>query len=120
MLDSKSTVLYLAREGMNAAAMDQDLFATLDCNAMSYLTVTHILRDTLFGHENLPAQEPTVDPNPPTIDVAITQVLSGEPFASVRQLDERTSLPKRTVSYAFATTLGFAARHPCWVPHGLS
>jgi hypothetical protein len=92
MFNQKSIVLCLARKEMNATVLHQELFATLGLDAVSYPTMTLIQRETRLTPEQSLAQEPTVEPNPSTIDSAITQALGGESFASVHQLAQRTCL----------------------------
>jgi hypothetical protein len=107
MPDQRSAVLYLARKGMKVTAIHQDPFTTLNLDAVSYLTVTRILQDTLCMHEQSPPQEPTVESHPSAVDLAITQALNDEQFASVRQLAQRTDLPTSTVHCHSVNTLGF-------------
>jgi hypothetical protein len=112
MLKQKSVILNLARKGMITAAMHQDLFTTLGLDPVPCPTVTHILRETPFTREQLPAQEPAVEPDPSTIDLVITRALSDGPFASVRQLAQRTCLPTSTVCCHLVNTIG-SRRNVC-------
>jgi hypothetical protein len=70
MFGQKSIVMYLARKGLNTTAIRHETFATLALDALSYPTVTRLLRERLFARDQLPAQEPVVEPDPSTIDLA--------------------------------------------------
>jgi hypothetical protein len=99
MLDQKLTVLYLATKGLNAASVRQDLFTTIWFDAVSYPMVARILRETLFAHAQSPAQELLVESDPSVINFGVSGALSDQPLASVRQMAERTCLPKSTVLF---------------------
>jgi hypothetical protein len=71
MLDEKLITPYLARKGMNATAVRQDLVVTLGLDAVSYPTTARIVGETLLTHE----QSPAIEPGPFAIDLAITQAL---------------------------------------------
>jgi hypothetical protein len=58
----------LAGKEMNAIAIHQDLFTTLDLDVVSYPMAIGILRETPVTHEQLPAQELAVEPDPSVID----------------------------------------------------
>jgi hypothetical protein len=107
ILEPKSIVLYLARKGTNATAIRQDSFAALDRDTVSNPTVTRVLRDTLLTARQLLTQELAVESDPSPIDLAITQVLTDEPFASFRQLASRTCFPKSTVHCHLVNIFGF-------------
>jgi hypothetical protein len=75
-----------------------------------------ILPEVLFTLEWLPLQEPVVEPDPFTIDLAITQALSDEPLDSVRHLAQRRCLPERTVYHELKRIVGSTARRLRWIP----
>jgi hypothetical protein len=104
---------------MNATAMVR-ICSPLGLGAVPYPMAARILRDRLFTHGQLLAQEQAVKPDPPAIDLIITQTLSDEPVVSVRRLALRTCFPKSTVYYHLVNTLGFTARHLRLIPYALS
>jgi hypothetical protein len=79
---------------MNAIVIHQGLFTLLGPDAMSYPAVTRILRETLSTHKYVLLPGPAVDSDPFAIDSAMTQTLSDESLASVRELAERKYHPK--------------------------
>jgi hypothetical protein len=97
---------YLAWKGMKSTAIHQNPVTTLDLDPVLYPTQTGILRGTFCTREQLPAQEPSIDPDPSTINLAKTRVLSGKTFASVHQLTERICFPKSTVYHNLGTLFG--------------
>jgi hypothetical protein len=58
----------LAGKETNPIPIHQDLFTTLDIEVVSYPMAIGILRETPFAHEQLPAQELAVEPDPYVID----------------------------------------------------
>lgn len=72
-----------------------------------------------FCAQKVAGWEPIVEPSRSAIDLATTQVLGNEPFASVGQSAQMTYLPTSPVYYHLVNTLGSTMRHPRWVPHAL-
>lgn len=91
--DQRSIVLYLARKGLSAREICDNLEATLGPDAKSYSTVTRFLRETKFL-----SSDPLVTSSEETSladdsNEAILLALCEQPFASIRQLSQLTHLP---------------------------
>ena len=50
----------------------------------------------------------------------ILQTLKNFPYASVRQIEKVTGIPKSTIYDVLTKSLGYVARHLKWVPHFLN
>jgi hypothetical protein len=96
-MDKQLIVLYLSRKGVSAVAIHDDLVTTLGTEAVGYPSVTHYLREAIFGSSNPP------DPlRPPKhqlsdSDQGILLALTDQPFASICELSRLTHLPRMTV-----------------------
>lgn len=119
-MDQRSIVLYLARKGLSAKAISDDLVATLGPDAKSYATVTRFLREAKFPSPNPLATFSEETPGYDDSSEAILLALSEQPFASIRQLSRLTHLPPTTVYRRLTQSLGFHVRHLRWIPHRLS
>jgi hypothetical protein len=85
-MDQQLIVLYLARKGLSAVVIHDDLVATLGAEAVNYPSVARHLREAIFASSNPP------DPLPPPVhllvvsDSAVLLALDDQPFASIREL----------------------------------
>jgi hypothetical protein len=85
-MDQRSIVLYLARKGLSAREICDDLEAALGPDAKSYSTVTRFLRETkfLFSDPLVTSSEET--PLSDDSNGAILLALREQPFTSIRRL----------------------------------
>jgi hypothetical protein len=118
ILDSESIHVYLARRGTSTTAIYQDRCTTLDLDAVSYPTLTHMLRETLFTCKQLPVEKLGDEPNPSDIDLAITQAPADRPFASVFRSARRACHPKSAVHFHLLSNLRFTTKCLPWIPPG--
>jgi hypothetical protein len=92
-MDQRSIVRYLARKGLTATEIYNDLVVTLGPNAKRCSSVTRFLRQAKFPLPNPPTtfseENPALDDSKEAILLALTE----QPFASVRQLSRLTHLP---------------------------
>jgi hypothetical protein len=84
-MDRRAIALYLARKGLAAVEIHDDLVATLGPKSVNYPSVTHYLRRAQFT-----SSKPSIifsEPEPEFDDSyeAILLILSESPFASMRQ-----------------------------------
>jgi hypothetical protein len=85
-MDQISIVLYLAKKGLSAVAVHDDLVATLSIEVISYSLVIDHIREARFGTSNPATPFSEIDCEPDHCDEAILLALNEQPFASIRQL----------------------------------
>jgi hypothetical protein len=95
-MDQRPIVLYLRMKG-TAYAIHDDLVRTLGKDAVAYSTVTKYVRSAQFsGRKEVTHPEaPDVECSP--VDEAILTALAEFLFSSVRELSQRSCLPRSTV-----------------------
>jgi hypothetical protein len=118
-MDQRSIVLYLARKGLTAIEIDNDLVVTLESDAKGDRSVTRFLGEVKFSWPNPPTAFSEENSCLDDSNDAILLALLEQPFASVRQLSRLTHLPRSTVYTRLRQSLGFHMRHLRWVPHHL-
>jgi hypothetical protein len=85
-MDQQSIVLYLSRKGLSAAAIHDNIVATLGAEALSYPSVTPCLREAIFVSSNSPDPLLVAEHQLDDFDQAILLALAGQRFASIREL----------------------------------
>ena len=119
-LDWKSIVIFLNMEGKNATKIHKEIKHVLPQNVPSYPTITRIL----WIQKILPKSNPSTflpknQYQEENCDI-ILQTLKNFPYASVRQIEKVTGIPKSTIYDVLTKSLGYVARHLKWVPHFLN
>ena len=119
-LDWKSIVIFLDHEGKNAIQIHKEIMRCFPKECPCYSTITRIIRlqkiatgsnqdsfvqNTQYQSENCNR---------------ILKALKDFPFASVRQIEKITGIPKSTIYDLLTKSLGYVARHLKWVPHFLN
>jgi hypothetical protein len=116
----RSIVAYLSLKGISVREIHDDIVATLGPDAVSYVSVTHDLREARFPPSKPESHPADVQRDFDDSDRVILTVLEDSPFASVRELSRLAHLPSTSVYRRLTQSLGFVARHLRWVPHALS
>jgi hypothetical protein len=106
-MDQQSIVIYFSRKGLSAAAIHDDLVATLGAEAVSYPSVTRYLREAIFALSNPPDPLPAPEHQLDDSDQVFLLALADQPFASIRQLLRLAHLPRATVHRRLMQSLGF-------------
>jgi uncharacterized membrane protein len=110
-MNQQLIILYLSREGLSAVAIHDNLVATLGAEAVSYLSVTRYLRETIFASSNPPDPLPPPEHQLDDSDQAILLALADQPFASIPELSRLTDLPRTTAHRRLTESLGFHVHH---------
>jgi transcriptional regulator of acetoin/glycerol metabolism len=113
-MDQRSIVVYLARKGLSAMEIDNDLVVTLGSDAKGSRSVTRFLREATFSSPNPPTPFSEEKPSLDNSKEALLLVLAEQPFESVRQLSRLTHLPRSTVHRRLTQSLGFHVHHLRW------
>jgi hypothetical protein len=119
-MDFKSIVLYLKAKGMNAREIHSDLVATVGTKGSDYSTVRRWPREAQLDQISETAVDFTEDAEVDENDEAILSTLEVQPFGSVRDIVRLTCLARSTVHWHLTCSLGFLARHLCWISHALT
>ena len=120
LLEQRSIVLFLQRKGFTATLIHKELVEVLGSEAVSYSTVTKYLRSELTTPISKVCPKMDEKSGDEIIDDAIISVLADEPYSSVRQIAQRTKIPKSTVFYHLVHSLGFVSKHAKWIPKKLT
>jgi predicted transcriptional regulator len=110
-MDQRSIVLSLARKGLTAMDISNDLVVTLGLDAKGHSSVTRFLREARFPSPNPPITFSEESRSLDDSNEAILLGLTEQPFASVREFSRLTHLPRSPVSRRLTQSLGFHARH---------
>ena len=119
-MDQRSVCWFLRRKGMTATDIHKELVDVLHSEAVSYQTVTKYLRSESFIKQEAPSPNSDKKTCDEVVNEAILAVLEEEPYSSVRQIAQRTKIPKSTVYYHLVHSLGFVAKHARWIPKKLT
>jgi hypothetical protein len=112
--------MYLARKGLSAMEISNDLVVTLGLDAMGSGSVTRFLREAKFASPNPPTPFSEENPSIDDSNEAILLALTEQPFTSVRQLSRLTHLPSCTIYRRLMQSFGLHMRYLRWVPHRLT
>jgi hypothetical protein len=115
-MDQRSIVLYLARKGLTAMEIYNDLVVTLEPDAKGSRSVTPFLHQAKFPWPNPPTAFSEENPSLDDSNEAILLALTEQPFASARQLSRLTHLPRSAVDRRLTQSLGCHVRHLRCVP----
>jgi hypothetical protein len=97
MMDQCSIVLYLHKKGLSPKEIQEDLVATLDPDAKTYLTVARYVHDAKCTLPKVTSPPDRISHQPDESDRTILLALEEQPFSSVRQLSCATHLSWMTV-----------------------
>jgi hypothetical protein len=107
-MDYRSICLFLARKGLSARDVHNELLAVLVRDAIAYSNVTSYPRQHQFPAIS---SEPSHEPLTTIIDGAILDALDKQPFSSVQELAKLTHIPATTVYRHLTTSLGVVLKH---------
>jgi hypothetical protein len=119
-MDQQLIVMYLSLKGLNTVEIHNVLVAIRKGETKFYSILMCNFHKPSFSRPKTPQPSESPAPILNESDEAVSLALSGEPFASVRQLTRRTHLHLSTVCDYFMHKFGFTVRHLLWVPHLLS
>jgi hypothetical protein len=119
-MGQRSIILYLARNGLAAVAIDEALVATLGPEMIGYSSVTRYLREAKFATSNPEVAFTGQIREHDHCDQTILLASDEQPFASIRQLAQLSHLLRTTVHWCLTQSLRFQVRHLRWVPRRLS
>jgi hypothetical protein len=110
-------VLYLARNGLAAVAIHDDLVATLGLEAISYPSLIYHLQEAILATSNPGIAFSQLNTEPDDCDEAILLTLNEQSFASILQLAGITHLSTTAVHRRLTQLLEFHVRLLRWVLH---
>jgi uncharacterized protein YueI len=114
-MNQRSICLFLARKGLSARAVDNELTVVLGADAIADLTVTKSRRQREFTSILVDS------PRNQRRSLFIKQLLMPlSIIRSIRELARPACIPVTTVQRHLTQSLGFVVKHLRWVPHTLS
>jgi hypothetical protein len=119
-MDQRSIVLYLARKGLWATEIDNDLVVTLGSNTEDSSSVTCFLHEAIFLSPNPPITFSEENLSLDDSNEAVLLTFNEQPFASIHSLSKLTHLPRSTIDRWLTQSLGFHVCHLRSASHGLT
>jgi hypothetical protein len=113
-MNEGSIGLFIARKGLSALEIHNELIAVLGPEAVAYSTITKYRRQRHFPTI---LSEPAEEPPLTIIDGAILDALDKQPLSSIRELVKFICAPMTTVSRHLTSSFGFIVKHRQWIPH---
>ena len=119
-LDWKSIIFFLHTEGKNATEIYQEIYAWFPSECPSYSSITWFLRKEKWTVTSKPSTISEKSQHMEEEMNQISDILKDYPYASVRQIERLTGIPKSTVFNILTNSLKYTSRHLKWVPHLLN
>ena len=119
-LDWRSIVIFLNKQGKNATEINQEIISCFPEIAPSYSAITRILRSQKIQSQSSPRMILQKNQCQRENINKILKALKDFPFASVRQIEKVTGIPKSTIFDILTKSLGYTSRHLKWIPHFLN
>lgn len=119
-LDQKSIAIFLSLQGKSATLIHMEMKNTLGAKCVSYQSITKYLRDYNIGLPSPEKKKSEKFLRPDGVSAFILRVLGEYPFASLRQIEEMTGIPKSTVEFHLTQKLKFKNVLLKWIPHRLN
>ena len=118
-IDFRSIVYFLHRKGLTGKQIQFEIDSVLGANSYSYSAITKSLRElSFYGPKENTIKKEQQYVREERFD-AILKTLRDFPFSSLKQIEERTGIPKTSVEWLL-TLNGFVSRHLKWIPHNLN
>lgn len=119
-IDQRSIVIYLHMQGKSPKVIEKEMKETLGDTAVKYSTITKYLRNAKFPQSSDAMEIEEQNCESDEINQKILDVLNEQPFASLRQIEQITGIPKSTVHYHLTIVLKFKNMNLKWIPHSLT
>ena len=119
-IDFKSIALYLHLKGLSSKEIKEEIDDVFPKNPYSYQQITYAIRSLAFSSPKANIKKKSEKFVYQQRMELIKRTLKDFPFFSLKQIAQKTNIPKTTVHRILTQDLGYISKHLKWIPHILN
>ena len=119
-IDYRSIAIYLHFKGLSAKDIKDEINEVFPQNDFSYQQITYCIRQLAFTHDKEMVRKKETGDTQKQRTELIKKTLKDFPFSSLKQISQRTNIPKTSVYRILTNDLGYVLKSLKWIPHQLT